>query len=242
MKITPELLPLIEWWEKEGKQTIIFVAIALVAVGAFYGYRSYSANKEASASKAFVTSQLVDDLEAANEAYGNTKAANVIKMKLAKSYFDQGKYSEAKAIYEELGKNPVSGFDEVGAIGIAACLEAEGSYAEAAKRLDALFEEKPASFLVLNAQIGAARCYALSGNKAKALSRLEPLKNANKGKEEVVARIDAAIDLVNRLGKEAAEAPVAAEDSKRATTAENPPVAANATNATNKAAVPAQAK
>lgn len=244
MKITPELLPLIEWWEKEGKQTLTFVAIAVAAVGAFYGYRSYNANKEASASKAFVSSQLVDDLEAANDAYGSTKAANAIKMKLAKSYFDQGKYSEAKAIYEALAKTPAAGFDEVGAIGIAACLEADGAYAEAAKCFDALQEEKPASFLALNAQLGAARCYALAGDKAKALSRLNAIKAANKGKEDIVARVDAALDLVNRLGKEAAQPVVAEEKKEEASPAadEKPAEKADASAAEKKDAAPAKAK
>ena len=34
LRTNPELLPLIEWWEKDGKETVIYLLVAAIAVGA----------------------------------------------------------------------------------------------------------------------------------------------------------------------------------------------------------------
>ena len=36
LKNNPELIPLIEWWEKDGKQTVAMLAVAAVAFGGWY--------------------------------------------------------------------------------------------------------------------------------------------------------------------------------------------------------------
>ena len=41
LKTNPELLPLIEWWEKEGKQTVIWLLVAAIAVGGWYGWKNH---------------------------------------------------------------------------------------------------------------------------------------------------------------------------------------------------------
>ena len=39
LKNNPELIPLIEWWEKDGKQYVIGLLVAAVVIG---GFRLYS--------------------------------------------------------------------------------------------------------------------------------------------------------------------------------------------------------
>ena len=73
---------------------------------------------------------------------------------------------------------------------------------------------------------------------------MNAIKAANKGKEDIVARVDAALDLVNRLGKEAAQ-PVVAEEKKEEASpaaAEKPAEKADASAAEKKDAAPAKAK
>ena len=43
LKKNPELIPVIEWWEKDGKQTLICVLVAVAAVAGWYGWKHHRA-------------------------------------------------------------------------------------------------------------------------------------------------------------------------------------------------------
>ena len=124
-----------------------------------------------------------------------------LKIRLAKSYFDAGRYEESLAQYDELAKNPPDGFADIPAVGKAHCLEALGRFDEAAAAFDAFAEANPKSCLLLTAQLGAARSFAQAGDTKKALARLDALKTAKKDDEQDVARIDATIASVQRSEK-----------------------------------------
>ena len=50
VKAAPELLPLWDWWVKEGKSTLLMVGVAAVAVLGFYGVRGHLKARDAAAS------------------------------------------------------------------------------------------------------------------------------------------------------------------------------------------------
>ena len=52
VKKAPELIPLWDWWVKEGRSTAIMVAVAGLAVAAFYGTRNWMKGRDAAASAA----------------------------------------------------------------------------------------------------------------------------------------------------------------------------------------------
>ena len=52
LRTNPELLPLVEWWEKDGKSTVIWLLIAAIAVGGWYGWKNHKAAVKAAASDA----------------------------------------------------------------------------------------------------------------------------------------------------------------------------------------------
>jgi tetratricopeptide (TPR) repeat protein len=213
MKVNPEFLPIIEWWEKDGKQLTIYLAVAAIAVGGWYGWKNHKAAVRIAASDALVSSYTTEELEDSVSKFSGTAAEGALKLRLAKSYFDAARYEEALAQYEALCGNAPDGFADVPAVGRAQCLEALGKYGEAAKEFDAFAEANPKSFLKLTAQLGAARSIAQGGDKKKALARLDALKSANKDDQLAKARIEATELAVKRYEKKAAAA-AAAKDAK----------------------------
>lgn len=206
LKNNPELIPLIEWWEKDGKQTVALLAVAAIAVGGWYGWKSHRESVRIAASESLTSSYTADELEEAVSRFSGQPVGGALKIRLAKSYFDAGRYEEALAQYEELSANPPDGFADIPAVGKAQCLEALGKYAEAVEAFDAFAEANPKSFLALTAQLGAARSLAQSGDKAKALERIAALKESNKDDDLAKARVEATESVINRYEPKAAVA------------------------------------
>ena len=209
LRTNPELLPLVEWWEKDGKSTVIWLLVAAVAVGGWYGWKNHKAAVKAAASDALVNAYTTEEIEDAATKFAGSATAGALKLRLAKSYFDAGRYEEALAQYEALVGNAPDGFADIPVVGKAQCLEALGKFDEAAKAFDAFAEANPKSYLTLTAQLGAARSYAQAGDKTKALARIDALKAANKEDGIEKARIEATETAIKRFGQKAAPAPAA---------------------------------
>ena len=215
LRTNPELLPLVEWWEKDGKSTVIWLLVAAVAVGGWYGWKNHKAAVKAAASDALVNAYTTEEIEDAAAKFAGSATEGALKLRLAKSYFDAGRYEEALAQYEALIGNAPDGFADIPVVGRAQCLEALGEFDEAAKAFDAFAEASPKNYLTLTAQLGAARSFAQAGDKKKALARIEALKSANADDELSKARIEATETAIKRFEKkvEATPAPKAGEKS-----------------------------
>lgn len=215
LRTNPELLPLVEWWEKDGKSTVIWLLVAAVAVGGWYGWKNHKAAVKAAASDALVNAYTTEEIEDAAAKFAGSATEGALKLRLAKSYFDAGRYEEALAQYEALIGNAPDGFADIPVVGRAQCLEALGKFDEAAKAFDAFAEASPKNYLTLTAQLGAARSFAQAGDKKKALARIEALKSANADDELSKARIEATETAIKRFEKkvEATPAPKAGEKS-----------------------------
>ena len=215
LRPNPELLPLVEWWEKDGKSTVIWLLVAAIAVGGWYGWKNHKAAVKAAASDALVNAYTTEEIEDAAAKFAGSATEGALKLRLAKSYFDAGRYEEALAQYEALIGNAPDGFADIPVVGRAQCLEALGKFDEAAKAFDAFAEASPKNYLTLTAQLGAARSFAQAGDKKKALARIEALKSANADDELSKARIEATETAIKRFEKkvEATPAPKAGEKS-----------------------------
>ena len=201
LKTNPELLPLVEWWEKDGKSTVIWLVVAAIAVGGWYGWKNHKAAVKAAASDALVNAYTTEEIEDAVAKFSGSATEGALKLRLAKNYFDGGRYEEALAQYEALVGNAPDGFADVPVVGKAQCLEALGRFDEAAKAFDAFAEANPTNYLTLTAQLGAARSFAQAGDKKKALARIDALKVANKDDELAKARIEATETAIKRFEK-----------------------------------------
>ena len=209
LRTNPELYPLIEWWEKDGKSTVIWLLVAAVAVGGWYGWKNHRAAVKAASSEALVSAYTTEEIEDAVAKFSGSAAAGALKLRLAKSYFDAGRYDEALAQYESLDGKAPEGFADIPVVGKAQCLEALGKFAEAQKAFDAFAEANPKNYLTLTAQLGAARCLAEAGDKKAALARIESLKAANKEDGVEKARIEATESAIKRFEKKVSPASVA---------------------------------
>ena len=209
LKKNPELYPLIEWWEKDGKSTVVWLLVAAIAVGGYYGWKNHKQAVKAAASDALVNAYTTEEVEDAVAKFSGSATEGALKLRLAKSYFDAGRYEESLAQYEALIGNAPDGFADIPVVGKAQCLEALGKFDEAAKAFDAFAEASPKNYLALTAQLGAARSFAQAGDKKKALARIDALKTANKDDELSKARIEATEQVIKRFGQKAAPAPVA---------------------------------
>ena len=198
--MNPELLPLIEWWEKEGKQTIAMLAVAAVAVGGWYGWKAHKAAVRDASSQALVNAYTTEEIEDAVSKFGGTATGGALKLRLAKNYYDNARYEEAMAIYDELAAaGAPEGFADIPVVGKAQCLEGLGRFAEAQAAFDAFAETNAGSYLALTAQLGAARALAEAGDRAKALERLAALKTENAEDALAKARVEATEDAVRRF-------------------------------------------
>lgn len=201
MRIPDELLPVVEWWEKDGKQTLAIVGVAAVLVAGWYGVKGWRAARVAAAGDALMNAESVEELEAAVAGYGSSKAGPALRLRLAKAYFDARNFESAALAYAELQGKAPEGFDDVPYLGSAQCLEALERFDEAVKAFDAFAEERPASPFVFEARLGAVRSLAQSGDRDGALARIAALKTEFKDDAAATERLDAAEDLVKRWEK-----------------------------------------
>jgi predicted negative regulator of RcsB-dependent stress response len=168
-----------EWLEKYSKYLLLGIAaIALVVAGvAYYGFSQTKAEKSASVDLARATRTLealdyksaISQLSAIVDSYGSTTSGKLARLHLANAFFQTKEYANAEKSYRKF----ISGFsgDEhfraAAQGGVAACLEQEKKYAEAAEAyLDAA--ESYDSVLAPGFLVSAGRCYSLAGNDAKA--------------------------------------------------------------------------
>ena len=202
VKKAPELLPIWDWWVKEGKSTVMMLVLAGAVVGAFYGIRGYLSSRDAAANAAIENAYTAEDLEAAVSSYGSSKTGVALKLKLAKSYYDTERFQEALDTYEalvaEAGGNPA--FADIAEIGRAYSLEGLNKYSDARKAYADFAKDasKTNSYLALAAKLGAARCQALEGDKDGAVKALDAIKASLKDDKLVEARIDRLTDAIKR--------------------------------------------
>lgn len=191
--------PLAEDFVKEIRATIPWLLAAALVVAGYYGVKNYMAARRAAASEALVNAYTAEELEEAVSKFGGSDAGGALKLRLAKKYFDAGRYQEALDQYAALsGDKAPDGFADVPEVGKAQCQEALGNYADALAAYEAFAEANPNSYLALTAKLGAARAIALSGDKEKALQRLAEIKESVKGDALSEARVDATEDCIKR--------------------------------------------
>ena len=199
VKAAPELLPVWDWWVKEGKSTVAMLAVAAVVVAGFYAGRNWFRTRDARANQALAGAYTADDLEAAVADYGSTKVGFALRLRLAKTYYDAGRYDDALAVYDALVAKAAdnAAFADIARVGRAYALEGQGKYKEAGAAFDAFAQANTNSYLRLTAQLGAARCTALQGDKAGAAKTFDALKAAAKDELEKM-RVERMADAVKR--------------------------------------------
>ena len=192
VKKAPELLPVWDWWVKEGRSTVTLLLVAGVCVAGWYAFKNYQAGRAAAANNALVNAFTADELEESVAKFGGSATGPALKLRLAKSYLDGERWEEAEKVYGDYiaaagEDNP---FVSLAKLGRAYALEGSGKVADASKEFETLAANTnlPVS---ATAALGVARCMALSGDKDGALKKLEASDDARaKNLAEMIKRYD----------------------------------------------------
>ena len=218
MNIPEELLPVVEWWERDGKKTLAVAALAGVAALAVWGWKARAARERDAASAALAGFADADTLEEACGRFASQPCAPMLRLKLAAALCTRGEdgdFEKALEIYEGLaasGGVPAA-YAEVPAAGRAACLESLERWDEAAKAYaDFLALPPKDTTLALSAKLGRARCLSQCGGKDEAIAALEALKKEMVGDEAALSRIATALDAAKRWAPAPVEQPPAPEE------------------------------
>ena len=174
VKKAPELLPVWDWWVKEGRSTVTILLVAGVCVAGFYAWKNWQSSRTAAANSALVNSFTTDELEEAVAKFGGTATGSALKLRLAKSYLDGERWEEAEKVYSDYVASAKADdpFVSLAQLGRAYALEGSGKVGEASKEFETLAADTnlPVS---ATAALGVARCMALNGDKDGAIKKLE---------------------------------------------------------------------
>ena len=186
VKAAPELIPLWDWWVKEGKTVMVTLLVVALGAAGFIGIRGYLRGRHTKAAEALVKSNTQEELTTAVAEYGSSDAGTGLKLCLAKNHYDAGRYQDALSLYEAVLKDGGKDdpFRDIAELGCAHSLEALKKYAEASEAFSkyASDEAKSHEGFRLTAQLGVARCKALQGDVAGAEADLKALKDATSDK------------------------------------------------------------
>lgn len=209
MNTPEELIPLADWWKKEGKK---YLAMALVAGMAALGvYLWMSRERRLDAEAAVFACGAGDfqtrDLEDAVQKYGDRDVSPLIKLRLAAKYVEVEDFAKALEVYTALvnEKSVPEALLFAPEYGVACCRESLYNWAEAKKSYDVIAEGS-ASAYTFDAKLGSARCYAFVEGVTNRIEKLEALKKDYEKDALAVMRIEKTIEAVN--GWEKREAPL----------------------------------
>lgn len=187
-----------DWFEANAKLVYGVLAVIIVLVGAYIYYDNSLEKAEQLASvdlsKAMRVYEASDYSNAITlfsnlvEEYGSTTSGKLGKFYLANSFYKIGDYTNAKEYF----KKSVSGLKSddhlaaAAAAGVAACMEQEENFAEAAKTFENVAKKYSKTPLASHYVFKAARCYTLAENKDKAASLYDQIISDYSDDEQIV--------------------------------------------------------
>ena len=174
VKKAPELLPVWDWWVKEGRSTVTLLLVAAVCVAGWYAFKNWKASRSASANTALVNAFTADELEEAVAKFGGTATGPALKLRLAKNYLDGERWEEAEKIYSDYISAAGSDdpFASLAMLGRAYAYEGGGKVDDASREYELLAADTNLP-VHATAALGVARCMALKGDKDGAIKKLE---------------------------------------------------------------------
>ena len=199
VKAAPELIPLWDWWVKEGKSTLVMLLVVALGVAGFYGVRGYLRGRNAAIAQTLQQANTPEELATAVSDYGSSSAGVGLKLRLAKSHYDADHFQDALDVYEAVLKDAGKDdpFRDIAELGRAFSLEGLKKYAEASEAFSAYASDEAKSHdgFRLTAKLGVARCKAQQGDVAGAEADLKALKDATSD-EQQKSRIEGMLTLL----------------------------------------------
>lgn len=174
VKKSPELLPVWDWWVREGRSTVTLLLVGAICVAGWYLFKNWRADRVAAANNALMNAFTTDELEEATVKFGGSSTGPALKLRLGKSYLDAERWEEAEKTYSGYiaAATKDDPFASLAMLGRAYALEGGRKFDEAEKEFSLLAAD---TNLPVNAtaKLGVARCMALKGDKDGAIKMLE---------------------------------------------------------------------
>jgi len=160
----------------ENSRTILYTAGAIVLIlVAIFIYNRKQQEKEQNAVMELTKAKreyfsnnygtAIPVLQNLTQTYSGTESAEVGLYFLASAYYAQGDYSKAEQTFNQfLDASDDKILSAAAVSGVAACLEEQGKFAEAAERYREAATEYD-NFMRPEYMYDSARCYVLAGNK-----------------------------------------------------------------------------
>lgn len=135
------------FWLKHKTEIIAAVAVALLALAGFGGYRLYASQRSTAASELLASAKSDQDYESVVARYPTTPAAASAYLLLAESQGKEKKFTEANATLQKfIDKNPDHQFVPMAKMAMAANLESLGKMDEALALYQQIAAAYPKSF------------------------------------------------------------------------------------------------
>ena len=192
VKKTPELLPVWDWWVREGRSTITLLLVAAICVSGWFAFKNWRANRATAANNALMNAFSTDELEEAVAKLGGSPTGPALRLRLGKSYHGAERWDEAEKVYSDYVAEAKKDdpFASLAMLGRAYALEG-GQKIDDAKGAYELLCADTNLPVFATAELGIARCMALKGDRDGAIKRLEASSDPRaKNLIETIRRFD----------------------------------------------------
>lgn len=175
--------------QRNSKRFAIGIAVVLVAVVVVVAVTQHRKRQQTQATELLgeaqmakwvgETEELVKLYQRVIQQFGSTSSSGEARVALGNLYFEQGEIEKAEAAFQEYLKKyqDDSILTYTSWSGIAACLEEEGRYSEAAQKYRGFADRHQDSAWAARALWDACRCFRLSGEFQEAKMALQQLIN-----------------------------------------------------------------
>ena len=169
-----EVKQVLNFLTQYGKMMGIGLLAAVVVVLASRGCARQKTEQMARAEELLFSARSPQQLEEVISQYDSTPAAPVALLNLAKTYFNDGDYFQARAQYDRfLNEYKKHEMRPVAEFGLASCSEADGDFDGAIAQFSAVIEDQGTHYLQPLAIIGLSRSMQQAGRLDEARIVLE---------------------------------------------------------------------
>ncbi len=175
-----EVKQVLDFLKRYGKLIGAGIIAATIAVLASRTIAANKATKIAEAEQMLLSAQTPQQLEDVVNNYKSTPTAQPALLNLAKTLFNEGEISMARAQYERfIADYKKSELLPMAVFGLAYCTEAEGRFDEAVNEFKDFLAENPIHYLESPAVLAMARCMKHAGQLDEARIVLEDFLTEN---------------------------------------------------------------
>ncbi len=178
----PEVKQILDFIKQYGKTMGIGLLALIAIIFASKGLASQKAGKITQAEELLLQAKAPQQLEEIVNNYKSTPAASVALLDLAKTHFNNGDYTQARAQYERFLKDyKKNELTPIALFGLANCSEADGDFDRAIAQFTEFLKEQAGHYLQAPATLALARSMQQADRSDDARIVLEGflLKNAS---------------------------------------------------------------